>query len=171
VHRAALLHYISANGFESYRQKTPENAVEIAKILLDSGAEVDALDDTYDKSTTLGLVATSGQPKKAGVQIGLMEKLLDHGATIDGAPRGRSPLISAAAQAGEFLARRGARLDLEGAAGVGRLDVVERFCNEAHATRAQMNAGFRWACEYGRTTVVEFLLQKGVDMRVGENTG
>jgi ankyrin repeat protein len=27
------------------------------------------------------------------------------------------------------------------------------------------------ACEYGRTTVVEFLLQKGVDLRVGENTG
>ena len=30
-HRATLLHYVAANGVEDYRQKTPRNAVEIAK--------------------------------------------------------------------------------------------------------------------------------------------
>src|SRR5438552_5864906 len=41
-HHATLLHYVGANGVEGYRQKTPKNAVEIAKILLEAGAEVDA---------------------------------------------------------------------------------------------------------------------------------
>src|SRR5207247_4490346 len=40
LHRATLLHYVAANGVEGHRQKTPKNAVEIAKTLLKAGAEV-----------------------------------------------------------------------------------------------------------------------------------
>ncbi len=47
-HQATLLHYVGANGVEGGRQKTPGNAVEVAKILLDAGAEVDAVADMYD---------------------------------------------------------------------------------------------------------------------------
>jgi ankyrin repeat protein len=69
------------------------------------------------------------------------------------------------------LAHLGARLDLEGAAGVGRLDVVKRFFKRdgklnASATRSQMEAGFMWACEYGRSSVARFLLQQGVQVDV-----
>src|SRR5206468_812783 len=65
------------------------------------------------------------------------------------------------------LAKRGAPLDLEGAAGVGRLDLVETCFKEngslrANATRKQMECGFAWACQYGRTSVVEFLLEVGL---------
>jgi len=42
-HHATLLHYIAANGVEGVRQKTPPNAVEIARILLDAAAEPDAV--------------------------------------------------------------------------------------------------------------------------------
>ncbi len=42
IHRATLLHYVAANGVEGYRQKTPHNAVDVAKTLLEAGAEVDA---------------------------------------------------------------------------------------------------------------------------------
>jgi hypothetical protein len=41
------LHYCSANGVEGYRQKTPKNIVEITRILLEAGAEVDARADVY----------------------------------------------------------------------------------------------------------------------------
>ena len=41
-HQATLLHYVSANGVEGYRQKTPNNAAKVAEILLQAGAEVDA---------------------------------------------------------------------------------------------------------------------------------
>jgi hypothetical protein len=71
------------------------------------------------------------------------------------------------------MAGHGARLDLEGAAGVGRLDLVRSFFNDdgtpkTSAIRAQMNNGLAWACEYGRTAVVDFLLQRGmqIDARV-----
>jgi ankyrin repeat protein len=171
VHRATLLHYVGANGFENYRQRSPGNAVEIAKILLNAGAEVDAEADIYGKSTTLDLVATSIHPKQAGVQIALMETLLEYGAAIDGSAGGGRPLTAALRngrpEAAEFLAERGARLDLEGAAGLGWLPVVESFFNNASATQAQMNAGFQWACEYGRTSVAGFLLQKGADLSAG----
>src|ERR1700761_3810708 len=53
-HRAMLLHYVGANGVEDWRQKTPANIVEIAEILLNAGAEIDAVGDMYGGSTTLG---------------------------------------------------------------------------------------------------------------------
>jgi hypothetical protein len=180
VHRATLLHYVGANGLENYRQKSPKNAVGIAKVLLEAGAEVDAVADIYGKSTTLGLAATSIHPKRAGVQIPVLELLLGHGAAVDGVAGMRTPLVSALhngrPEAAEFLARRGAQLDLEGAAGVGRLDVVESFFHQGgslktNATKAQMELGFLWACEYGRNSVVEFLLNKGVDLHTQANTG
>ena len=46
-HQATLLHYISANGVEGYRQKTPKNIVQIAELLLQSGADVNASADLY----------------------------------------------------------------------------------------------------------------------------
>jgi ankyrin repeat protein len=167
-HRSTLLHYVSANGVEDIRQKTPENIVEITKLLLDSGADVDAESDAYGKSTTLGLVATSIHPERAGVQNELMGLLLERGAVMD-RPGSivNACLANGRRAAAEFLAQRGARLDLEGAAGLGRLDVVKSFFNDdgslrPSATQKQMTDGFGWACEFGRTGVVDFLLQKGM---------
>jgi ankyrin repeat protein len=176
-HRATLLHYVSANGVEGYRQKTPKNIVKITELLLKAGAEVDAEADVYGGgATALGLAATSCHPEAAGVQNALMQLLLDHGAVIEQpgvAGNGQGAVTGCLANgrgaAAEFLANSGACLDLEGAAGVGRLDVVKTFFNpdgslKPTATREQMKSGFAWACEYGRTSVVEFLLQQGMEL-------
>ncbi len=65
-HRSTLLHYVSANGVEDFRQKTPRNIVEIAALLLDAGADVNAHSEAYGgRSATLGLVATSCHPQEA----------------------------------------------------------------------------------------------------------
>src|SRR5450631_4175804 len=180
-HQATLLHYISANGVEGYRQRTPRNIVQIAELLLKSGADIKAIADVYGGSTTLALVATSLHPERAGVQNTLMQLLLDHGATIDAvnSPAGSLITICLAngrVRAAEFLAQHGATLDLEGAAGLGRLDVVKTFFNEsgalqANATAAQMERGFLWASEYGRNDVVNFLLDRGVSVQAQANTG
>lgn len=176
THRSTLLHYVGANGVEGFRQKTPKNAVQVAEILLGAGAEIDAVGEMYGGSTTLGLVATSIHPLQTGVQEALIEVLLNHGADIDhpGAAGNAQHIVNGClangrVKAAEFLADRGARLDLEGAAGVGRLDLVMSFFNEdgslkPDATEAQMKSGFNWACEYGRVGVVDFLLQKGIDI-------
>jgi len=173
THHSTLLHYVGANGVEGFRQRTPTSAVEIAETLLDAGAEVDATADMYGGgSTTLGLVATSIHPKRAGLQEALIDTLLARGARLDAEGAGHHhPLVNGCLangrqEAAEQLASRGAPLDLEGAAGVGRLDLV-RSCFDADghlkppATVKQMKDGFSWACEYGRTDVVAFLLDRG----------
>jgi ankyrin repeat protein len=176
-HRSTLLHYLSANGVENYRQRTPKNAVKVAEVLLGAGAEVDAEANVYGGgATALGLIATSVHPFRAGVQNDLVDVLLKHGARLDHetAAGNRQNLINGCLangrrEAAEYLAARGATLDLEGAAGVGRLDLVKGFFNDdgnlkGSATPSQMKDGFSWACEYGRADVVEFLLQCGVDV-------
>ncbi|MVM29056.1 ankyrin repeat domain-containing protein [Spirosoma sp. HMF4905] len=192
VHRAMLLHYIGANGVENYRQKSPRNAVDVARILLKAGAEVDALADTYGKGTTLGLVATSIHPKQAGVQIPLIDTLLNYGADIDCTPTGWPPLMAALAngcpEAAETLRRNGARIDsIVAAAGLGRLKLVKSFFSEdgqyfpnesdtsvwgvPKEPTAQLERAFLYACTYGHITVAEFLLSKGVNPNAQDTDG
>ena len=59
-HRATLLHYVSANSVEGYRQKTPKNVVKVAEILLQAGAEVDA-----EAQVTAVEQPLSGWPQRA----------------------------------------------------------------------------------------------------------
>jgi hypothetical protein len=176
THRSTLLHYVGANGVESWRQRTPKNIMEIARMLLDAGAEIEAGADMYGPGcTTLGLTATSMHPKNAGVLHDLIDLLLARGAKLTAHGAGNAHalisgcLANGRAEAAEYLAAKGAPLDLEGAAGVGRLDLVKSFFNAGGtltttATVKQMYDGFNWACEYGRTDVVEYLLDRGVDV-------
>jgi ankyrin repeat protein len=175
-HRSTLLHYVSANGVEDFRQKTPKNIVEITEMLLDAGADVNAESDAYGGgSTTLGLVATSIHPEQAGVQISLLQKLLERGARIDhqtAAGNNQSIITGCLAngqpKAAEFLASAGAPVHLEGAAGLGRLLDLKRYFEESgtpkpHVKRKQLESAFEFACWYGRGDVVEFLLGAGID--------
>lgn len=143
-HRSTLLHYVSANGIEDFRQRTPPNIVEITQLLLDAGAEVNAESDAYGgHSMTLGLAATSVHPETAGVQIALMELLLARGAAIERVPGEAVSgcLANGRPLAAEFLAERGAYLDFENAAGVGRLDRVK----ELVATTPNEELGKDWS--------------------------
>ena len=107
-----------------------------------------------------------------------MKFCVDHGAAIEH-PRGAGNqhkavvgcLENGRGKAAEFLAEHGALLDLEGAAGVGRLDVVKTFFNDdgtlkPAATEKQMKDGFAWACQFGRTNVVDFLLKRRIEVNV-----
>ncbi len=67
----------------------------------------------------------------------------------------------------EILVRAGAMKGIVGAAALGRLDVVKK---EADTSKSELESALLWACEYARASVVEFLLQRGVDVEVqGEN--
>jgi hypothetical protein len=176
-HHSTLLLYVGANGVEQYRQRTPKNARRIAEMLLDAGADIDAVGDMYRGTTTLGLVATSVHPVQSGVQEDLIDLLVARGASLDRAvapdyTRGRvvnACLANGRGEGAALVASRGAHLDLEGAAGVGRLDVVKTFFNDdgsltSAATHDEMKSAFTWACAYGHVNVVSFLLEHDVSI-------
>jgi hypothetical protein len=135
--RPTLLHYVGANGVDPMR--SPKNAPAVARILLEAGAEVDALAQIYADDTTMGLVVTSVFPWLAGVQSRLVDVLLDHGAAIDGVANEGGPLGAALlfgyTHAAERLTVRGARADnIVYAAGLGRTDVVRRMLADGTGT-------------------------------------
>lgn len=165
-HHATLLHYIGANGVE--RQKTPPNAVEVAKILLDAGAEVDALADMYEsKCTTMSMLVSSSHPHEAGLQIALVETLLDYGAALVGpGSNWQSALMTAMAfgylDTAQALARRGAPVDnLVAAAGLGRIEDARRLLPEADTKSRHIALSL--AAQLGHAEVVRLLLDAGED--------
>ena len=188
-HHATLLHYVAANGVEDFRQKTPSNAVEVAMRLLDAGAAVDALADTYGKDlyqTTMNLLVSSTHPAAAGLQSALVEVLLDHGAAIDGLAGDSSPLATALAfgyrDAADTIVRRGATIsNVSLAAAVGRLDLVrELVVDRTTLSRMEPLKVPHWirippdaagqialslvvACRFSRPEVARYLLDLGVD--------
>lgn len=165
-HHATLLHYVAANGVEGGRQKMPENAVEVAKLLLDNGAEVDALADLYDaKCTTMSMLVSSSHPAEAGLQAALAETLLDYGATFDGpGSNWQSALLTALAfgylATAEVLARCGAPLDnLAAVAGLGRVEDTARLLPAADSHSRHIALAL--AAQHGHAPVVRLLLDAG----------
>lgn len=67
-HGATLLHYLGANGVETHRQVTPMNAVDLAQLLIEMGADKAACVDMYGGGqTAYDLALTSKHPQMAGI--------------------------------------------------------------------------------------------------------
>lgn len=182
-HRSTLLHYVSANGIEDFRQKTPQNIVEITNMLLDAGADVNATSEAYGGgSTTLGLAATSIHPERAGVQVALLQTLIDRGATYDppGAGAAARNIVNGCLANGQlnsarFFADLGASLNLEAAAALGRVDVLATYFGDGEDARRpdeqEAASAFLYACGYGSLSAAEYLLDRGVDVAARNSDG
>ena len=169
VHRCTLLHYIAANGVEGQRQMTPYNAVEIAKLLLDAGADPNALADLYGgECTTLSLLVSSSHPAQAKLQGKLAELLIDRGAALEphGSGNWTNPLMTALifgfGATAEVLVRKGAPIDtLAAAAGLGRTE--QAIALLPTSTEEDRNRAMALATQFGHVEVVRALLSAGVD--------
>jgi hypothetical protein len=169
VHGATLLHYIAANGVEGYNQRSPANAVDVARRLLEAGAAVDALAGMYGgQYATMSMLVSSTPPASAGVQVPLIHLLLDFGAAVDGvgSPQWGSNLATALAfgfhDAAEALVQRGARIDnIAFAAGLGRLADAERLLAASDAL--SRHRALALAAQHGHTGIVKLLLDAGED--------
>lgn len=152
THGATLLHYVAANGVESYRQKTPPNAVDVAHLLLSRGSEADATAIMYGgDATTMSMLVSSAHPAEAGVQVALVDTLVDFGAAPNGPGDDGEPLLTALLfgypAAAEALVRRGARVDnVLVAAGLGRDDLVRSYVDDDGTLRpeATVRSPARW---------------------------
>lgn len=176
--------------------QSPSNAVAIARLLLELGAEPDALCDTYGGGrgqTTLYLLVSSAPPAAAGVQAALVEELCRAGARVEGLDDDGWPLWTAITfgytKAAEALVHRGARVDnIVFAAALGDLKEVERYFDSSGQLRPALlgipkrfgpNApaadpdrmidyALIQAAAHNRRKVVEFLLTKRPDLEFRE---
>ena len=194
-HHSTLLHHVAANGIEVERQlESPPNAPAIMLLLLERGAEPDALCDTYGggrAQTTLVLLVSSCVPAAAGVQSALVEVLVGGGAEVNGLDDDGIPLWTAVSfgysEAAEALVRCGARVDnIVLAAALGDLAAVRGYFgpdgtlrpDQSHlrigiggpelAAAHLVDYALIQAAGHGRREVVEFLLGKQPDLTVTE---
>jgi len=146
-----LLEFIAENPVRHGR--LPGNIVEVAKVILDAGAEPSALNET------LMLVCTGSVPRECRLQRPLIDLLCDHGADPKSA-------LQAAALHGEVeavnaLLRRGARIDLPVAAALGRIEDALRLFPAAG--REDRHLALTLASQFGQVEIVRFLLDAGED--------
>jgi hypothetical protein len=167
-HHATLLHYLGANGVEDWRQRTPANVLDVARLLLDAGAEVDALADLYDeRCTTMSMLVSSSHPAAAGVQLPLALLLVDRGARLRGAGSKWDSAVLTALTFGYLetarglAARAGAIDSVVELAGLGRLDDLRARLSSA--SEAEQQAALSLAAQLGHADVVDLLLAHGAD--------
>jgi Ankyrin repeats (3 copies) len=147
----SLLEFIAENPVR--RGKLPKNIVEVAKVILEAGAEHSALDET------LMLVATGSVARQCHVQRLLIDLLCEHSADPDRA-------IEAAALHGEMdsvraLLARGARIRLPIAAALGITDDARRLLPSADGHDRHLALAL--AAQYGHVEIVRVLLDAGED--------
>ena len=169
VHAATLLHYVAANGVEGYRQRSPGNAVAVATMLLDAGADVNALAHMYGgECSALPMLISSSPPADAGVQVPLVHLLLDRGASIDGVGESqwhspvRTALLFGFIEAAAAVVARGAEVKaLHIAAGLGDIALVRTLLPSAD--QAELQAALALAAHNDRVEIVALLLEAGAD--------
>jgi hypothetical protein len=190
---ATLLHHVTAN--PGWNQPLPQNIVQVARLLLESGAEVDAVTLGPNRSTTMGLVLTSKQASDANVSGPLIDLLLEFGDKLD--LKRSSKLIpdwgernildlslaNHAPRAAEKLIELGAKVDVCAAAALGRMDLL-RDCFDpsgklkSNRTRKPMSdrdaIGLALLFAYVRQQrrAIDFLLEKDGNWNMtGVNNG
>ncbi|NIM00344.1 MAG: hypothetical protein GTN89_05430, partial [Acidobacteria bacterium] len=132
--RATLLHHCAGN--PARERALPDNIVEVARVLADAGADVDAATEFRDERdrTTLGLVASSKAAAEGGFAEPMLDLLIERGADIDWGDGinlygafSRTVECEKLRDVAASLHRRGARLDLGYAAAVGDLEALSGF--------------------------------------------
>ena len=130
---ATLLHHVAGNPdrgrLDGTRPPLPAKSADIARLLLDAGADVNARTLGPNGGDTMGLLVTSKQASDADVVGPLIDVLLQYGGSLDVTSDGclDSSLANHAPRAAEKMIELGAQPDILAAAALGRLDLLRPF--------------------------------------------
>jgi hypothetical protein len=145
-----LLEFVAENPIR--HGKLPENIVEVARVILEAGAERSAINET------LGLVASGRVPRECKVQVPLIDLLCDYGAEPTGAMHSA---LNGETEALDALIRRGARVDLPVAAATGKVEEARQLLPSAGSRDRHLALAL--AAQFGHADIVLLLLDAGED--------
>jgi len=182
---ATLLHHVAGN---PYRDKPlPANVVDIARVLLDAGADVHARTLGRNGGPTMGLLVTGKQASDMGVTGPLMDLLLERGAHLDVTEDDAldASLANHSPRAAEKMIALGATADVLAVAALGRMDLLRAFFDgdgrllarpRRHGNEMPEGDAIGLALLYayvrGQREAVDFLLEKDGNWNViGVNNG
>ena len=138
--------------------RLPTNIAEVARAILRSAQSAPGLQEQLDSA--LRLVCWSGVAQRSGVQIELIDTLLDAGASADGGPD--NSLVNGHVAAAEHLVARGAELTLASAVCLGRWHDARRLA--ATASEAEKQFALVLAALNGKAEAVEWMVEAGAEV-------
>jgi peptide-methionine (S)-S-oxide reductase len=136
----------------------PKNIAEVTRTILRSAQGSSGLQEQLN--STLRLVCWSGVAQRCGVQIELIDMLLDDGASPDGCPD--NALVNCHFAAAEHLMARGAKPTLASAVCLERWDDAQRLATTAN--EAQNQFALVLAALNGNAQAVKWMLDAGADV-------
>ena len=182
---ATLLHHVAGNPGRDTR--LPPNIVDIARVLLDAGADVNARTLGPNGGDTMGLLVTGKQASDMGVTGSLMDLLLEHGAGLDLTRDDAldASLANHSPASAEKMIELGAKADVLAAAALGRMDLLRglfdrdgrllsrpRRHGKAMPERDAIGLALLYAYVRGQRQAVDFLLETDGNWDViGVNNG
>ncbi len=124
---ATLLHHVAGNPYRD--NPLPPNIIDIARVLLDAGADVNARTLGQNGGDTMGLLVTGKQASDMGVTGALMDLLLERGAHLDLTRDDAldASLANHSPRAAEKMIELGAKADVLAAAALGRMNLLRNF--------------------------------------------
>jgi hypothetical protein len=151
-----LLWFVADNPIRN--EKLPPNIVDVTRLLI--GAVKRESPDTRQQQLdyTLGLVATGRIPRESGVQIELIDLLIDAGATPGG---GIGAIAHGNLAAASHLIKRGGKLTLPVAVCLGLKNDITHLITEAGEDGKRL--ALVAAAFYGKTDMVKYLLDMGAN--------
>jgi hypothetical protein len=151
-----LLWFVADNPIR--HEQLPANIVDVTNLLI-TQVKAKAPDTAqHQLDYCLGLVATGRIPRDCGVQIAMMDALINAGAAPGD---GMGALAHGNTEATNYLVERGGELKLGVAIGLRRTNDVDRLLPVA--TADEKLSALTAAAFYGMVDMVKFLLDKGVE--------
>ena len=138
----------------------PKNIAQLTRAIIEAAQREDVASLQEQLDYALQLVSWSWIARQCGVQIELIDALVDAGASPHGNPE--NALVNSNFGAAEHLVERGATLTLATALCLGRWDEVARL---AHASKPrEKQFGFVLAALNGKPDALRRMLEFGVDV-------
>jgi peptide-methionine (S)-S-oxide reductase len=140
--------------------RLPANIATVTRAIIEAARREAATSLQEQLDYALTLVSWSWIARQSGVQIALIDALVDAGAVTDGNPN--NALVNGNVAAAEHLLKRGAKLTLAAALCVGRWDDVDRLVSAASVHQKQFSLVL--SALNGKADALRRMIRAGVDV-------